>query len=101
MDLDEELAGLAPDENIFEVHLAGAALDEGVLGKNPPTFLSMDFFEHETQATAVVSSVTPEYDHTVQVEALGLATSRDLSMFAKYWDPSPGWDSGGAHVCFW
>lgn len=67
IDLEEELADLAPDENIFELHLASAALDEDALGKNPPTFLSLDFFEHETQATPVISSSAPEYDHTIQV----------------------------------
>eukprot|EP00873_Tetraselmis_striata_P020073 jgi/Tetstr1/440337/TSEL_028673.t1 len=66
IDLEEELADLAPDENIFELHLASAALDEDALGKNPPTFLSLDFFEHETQATPVISSSAPEYDHTIQ-----------------------------------
>lgn len=74
IDLEEELADLAPDENIFEVHLASAALDEDALGKNPPTFLSLDFFEHETQATPVVSSSAPEYDHTIQVRTCCLPT---------------------------
>uniref|UniRef100_A0A061R9T6 Protein fantom n=1 Tax=Tetraselmis sp. GSL018 TaxID=582737 RepID=A0A061R9T6_9CHLO len=66
VDLDEELSDLAPSENIFELHLASAALDEDAVGRNPPTFLTVDFFEHETQASSVVSSTAPEYDHTIQ-----------------------------------
>lgn len=38
-----------------------------VLGEEEPsTFLTMDFFEHETQATPVVAGLTPSYDMKVQ-----------------------------------
>mmetsp|Transcript_33299 Transcript_33299/g.94346 ORF Transcript_33299/g.94346 Transcript_33299/m.94346 type:complete len:1641 (+) Transcript_33299:88-5010(+) len=95
VDLDEELADLEPDENIFELHLASAVLDEDAMGRNPPTFLSLDFFEHETQATSVVSSGVPEYDHTIQyilkadtffVEYL------DTRMLVIELNRSKGWD---------
>ena len=48
-------ADLAENENIFEVHLASAELDVTLTGDNPATFVALDFFEHDTQATPVVS----------------------------------------------
>ena len=48
-------ADLAENENIFEVHLASAELDVDLTGDNPATFVALDFFEHDTQATPVVS----------------------------------------------
>jgi hypothetical protein len=65
------------------VHLASAALDEDALGRNPPTFLSLDFFEHETQATPVVSSSAPEYDHTIQVSPPSSIELPSLSRLAQ------------------
>ena len=48
-------ADLAENENIFEVHLANAELDVNLTGDNPATFVALDFFDHDTQATPVVS----------------------------------------------
>jgi hypothetical protein len=49
------------------VTLAGATLEGEVMGEEEPTtFLTMDFFEHDTQATPVVAGLTPFYDMAIQ-----------------------------------
>lgn len=45
---------LSAKENVFEVFISGATLD-GTLEGDLATFVSLDFFEHETQATPVVT----------------------------------------------
>ncbi|KAK9810202.1 hypothetical protein WJX72_006558 [[Myrmecia] bisecta] len=92
-DINEELA---PNENIFEVHISGAVLEaEAVGGAEAATFVALDFFEHETQATPVVGTLRPEYDTTVQY-----VVEMD-SFFLEYMDTkfltlelnrSKGWD---------
>jgi hypothetical protein len=41
-------------------------LQEDILGKDPSTFFTFDFYMHDTQATPVLASSTPHYDTTVQ-----------------------------------
>jgi len=63
----DDLADLAPDENIFELRLLGVDIDGAALGEeDPATFMTVDFFEHETQATAVQQGLTVTADHTLQ-----------------------------------
>lgn len=40
---------------------------EDVLGTDPSTFFTFDFFMHDTQATPVVASSKPEFNTLVQV----------------------------------
>ena len=42
------------------------ALQEEVLGKDPSTFFTIDFFMHDTQATPVVASNTPSFNTILQ-----------------------------------
>jgi hypothetical protein len=64
-DEQDDMDDLAPDENIFELRLLSVDLDAAAAGAgtagagagagagedNPATFLTCDFFEHDTQAT--------------------------------------------------
>lgn len=64
---DDDMEDLAPGENIFELRLLGVDIDRAVVGEdNPATFMTVDFFEHETQATAVHSGLNITSDHTLQ-----------------------------------
>jgi len=64
--VDDAELELGPDENVLEVHFQGATLDEslGILDDSK-TFLSADFFEHETQTGPVKKGLKPKYDFTV------------------------------------
>lgn len=42
------------------------SLQDEVLGKDPSTFFTFDFFMHETQATPVVASNAPTYNTLIQ-----------------------------------
>ncbi len=46
-------AELADNENIIEVHVAGAELQCGT-GANFASFVELNFFDHATQATPIV-----------------------------------------------
>lgn len=51
---DSSEDSLADDENIVEVHIAGAELGSAVaeaLGPAAATYITLDFFQHDTQAT--------------------------------------------------
>jgi Ca2+-binding EF-hand superfamily protein len=64
---EDDMDDLAPGENIFELRLLGVDIDKAVVGEdNPATFMTVDFFEHETQATAVHSGLNVTSDHTLQ-----------------------------------
>ena len=63
----DDMEDLAPGENIFELRLLGVDIDRAVIGEdNPATFMTVDFFEHETQATAVQAGLNITTDHTLQ-----------------------------------
>jgi len=64
---EDDMDDLALGENIFELRLLGVDIDRPVVGEdNPATFMTVDFFEHETQATAVHSGLNVTSDHTLQ-----------------------------------
>lgn len=42
-----------------------------MLGRDPATFFTFDFFMHETQATSVVASSKPQFNTVVQVRGCG------------------------------
>tara|TARA_B110000977_G_scaffold136810_1_gene173758 strand:- start:23770 stop:29397 length:5628 start_codon:yes stop_codon:yes gene_type:complete len=63
----DALADLAPGENIFELQLMSVEVDGAKIGEeNPATFMTVDFFEHETQATAVQQGLSVNTKHTLQ-----------------------------------
>ena len=55
-----------PDENIFELHIVSAKLQQDYFSALPATFMSFDFFQHDTQATPLRQGLNPEYDFTAQ-----------------------------------
>lgn len=57
----DDADGLLEGEHIFEIRLHGLSLERSV-GENPDTFVTMDFFEHETQATPLAKGLTPSLD---------------------------------------
>jgi hypothetical protein len=69
---------LGDDENVLELTLHSVAVDRAaVRGEaHPTTFLTVDFFEHETQATPLASGFSPEieqaYEFVVLVDNLFL-----------------------------
>ena len=66
-EMEDDLADLQAGENIFELRLLGVDIDGGMIGEdNPATFMTVDFFEHETQATAVHQGLAVTANHTLQ-----------------------------------
>jgi hypothetical protein len=57
---------VGPDENLFELRVASATLHADYFGALPSTFVSVDFFQHETQATPMRQGLQPEFDFTAQ-----------------------------------
>ncbi|KAF7235755.1 X-linked retinitis pigmentosa GTPase regulator-interacting protein 1 [Varanus komodoensis] len=57
-------------ENLFELHIAGAALSADALSllgdPDPATFCTYSFYDFETHCTPVVSGARPHYDFTSQ-----------------------------------
>lgn len=57
---------VGPDENMFELRVASASLHADYFGALPSTFVSVDFFQHDTQATPMRQGLQPEFDFTAQ-----------------------------------
>ena len=60
---------LAEGENVFEITLREMLLDTnvtGLAGAPPATFLTFDFFEHETQTTGVLSGLRQQLGYAAQ-----------------------------------
>jgi First C2 domain of RPGR-interacting protein 1 len=72
----DDIPGLGPDENILELHLLHLFIEKTALRgeSNPSTFLTVDFFEHETQATPLAAGwsvdVNQTYEFVVAVDNL-------------------------------
>ena len=67
---DEPLSDVALNRKVVRPHIQGVDMDRAVVGEdNPATFMTVDFFEHETQATAVHSGLNVSVDHTLQYVA--------------------------------
>ena len=72
----DDIPGLGPDENILELHLLHLFIEKSALRgeSNPSTFLTVDFFEHETQATPLAAGwsvdVNQTYEFVVAVDNL-------------------------------
>jgi Ca2+-binding EF-hand superfamily protein len=50
------------DENIVQVWVVGAELDQGVVAPGASSFFVIDFFDYESQATQLVSGSSPRFD---------------------------------------
>ncbi len=63
---------LADDENVLALTLHGLSVERGALrGEvSPATFLTVDFFEHETQATPLVHGFAPELEQAYEFVVL-------------------------------
>eukprot|EP00887_Chlorella_sp_A99_P000724 scaffold5.g724.t1 len=75
------LPGLAPDQNVVQLRLQGAELraatgDSPGLGPQSLTFLSADFYCHETQVTSLGEGQAPDYDTTLQFVVMDDAALR-------------------------
>lgn len=68
--LDETL-DMQKGQNAVEIHISRVTFSEAALAAfgadvEPVTFLTYDFFEHETQSSSVVGGKAPEFDSTSQ-----------------------------------
>jgi len=60
--IDEKGGDIQPDENLLEVWVKGATLDDKLLVPGSSTFVVIDFFDYESQATSLVNGKTPQWD---------------------------------------
>ncbi|KAL1530447.1 hypothetical protein AB1Y20_001350 [Prymnesium parvum] len=62
----ESALDVATDENIFELRIMYAKLEPSFFDGLPSTFVSFDFFQHDTQATPMRQGLDPTFDFTAQ-----------------------------------
>jgi len=60
--IDEKGGEITPDENLLEIWVKSATLRDGVLGPGSSSFVVIDFFDYESQASALVSGTKPQWD---------------------------------------
>lgn len=53
---------LNPDENLLEVWVKSASIRDVVIPPGTSSFLVIDFFDYESQTTALASSNKPQWD---------------------------------------
>ena len=51
-----------PDENLIEVYIVDAEISETTVSSDASTFIIVDFFDYESQATTLTSGLYPRYD---------------------------------------
>ena len=51
-----------PDENLIEVYVIDSEISETVISSESSTFVLIDFFDYESQATPLVTGLYPRYD---------------------------------------
>ncbi|GMH77661.1 hypothetical protein TrRE_jg7069 [Triparma retinervis] len=51
-----------PDENLIEVYIVDAEISENTVTSDASTFVLVDFFDYESQATPLVTGLYPRYD---------------------------------------
>jgi First C2 domain of RPGR-interacting protein 1 len=56
-ELDQDLSDLAQDENALEIQILGLLLNGAHVAQDVETFVSFDFYEHETVVTPVFSGL--------------------------------------------
>jgi hypothetical protein len=60
--LQEVAAGdFGPDENLVEVYIVDAEISENAISSNSSTFMLVDFFDYESQATPLTTGLYPRY----------------------------------------
>ncbi|EFJ46513.1 hypothetical protein VOLCADRAFT_118102 [Volvox carteri f. nagariensis] len=62
----DDFSEIGEDQNIFELHITEAQVNEEALGKDPSVFFTFDFFMHETQATPIMASNSPSFNTIIQ-----------------------------------
>ena len=60
--IDEKGGDIQPDENLLEVWVKGATLDEKLIVPGSSTFVVIDFFDYESQATSLITGKNPQWD---------------------------------------
>lgn len=60
--IDEKGGEITPDENLLEIWVKSATLRDGILGPGSSSFVVIDFFDYESQTTALVSGTKPQWD---------------------------------------
>ena len=60
--INEKDGPVLPDENLMEVWVKSGVINEKVLPPGSSTFVVMDFFDYESQATSLVSGTKPAWD---------------------------------------
>lgn len=63
---EDSAVDVRPDENIFELRVLRAQLDSNSFAARPSTFVSFDFYQHDTQASPMRQGLEPEYDFIAQ-----------------------------------
>lgn len=86
----DDLSGLRPEQNVFELQVYGAMLESKVQRKNDKgepqpisTFVAVDFFEHPTQLSLVTGGLSPAFDTCFQF-VLDLATAAAAEQLVEY-----------------
>ena len=60
--INEKDGPVLPDENLMEVWVKSGIINDKVLPPGSSTFVVMDFFDYESQATSLVSGSKPAWD---------------------------------------
>lgn len=60
--LDEKNGDIDPDENMMEVWVKGASIRDGIVHPGCSSFVVVDFFDFESQTTALVTGSKPQWD---------------------------------------
>ena len=60
--LDEKGGNIDPDENMMEVWVKGASLKDGLVQPGSSSFVVVDFFDFESQTTALMAGTKPQWD---------------------------------------
>jgi hypothetical protein len=60
--LEEKNGDIDPDENMLEVWVKGASINDGVVSPGSSTFVVFDFFDYESQTTSIMPTSTPHWD---------------------------------------
>ncbi|CAD7703999.1 unnamed protein product, partial [Ostreobium quekettii] len=78
--LEPPVCGLEDGENIFELKISDASMEESQIDNDASTFVSVDFFEHDTQATQIRVGTNPCFDMLIPYVV------RADAFFVKYLD---------------
>jgi hypothetical protein len=60
--IDEKDGDIRPDENLVEIWIKNCSIQDRIVQPGSSTFVVVDFFDYESQATALVSGNKPHWD---------------------------------------